>query len=101
MRVGESAVNFECKLVKTHDIVNGAGKVTATVLFGEVVAIHVHEAVLLKDGAGQGKPTIDVNRLRPLGRLGGNTYCRVGGTFDLARPDRTAAASAATTNTTA
>jgi len=36
MRVGESAVNFECKLVKTHDIVNAAGKVTATVLFGEV-----------------------------------------------------------------
>ena len=36
MRVGESAVNFECKLVKTHDVVNAAGKVTATVLFGEV-----------------------------------------------------------------
>jgi len=36
MRVGESAINFECKLVKTHDIVNAAGKVTATVLFGEV-----------------------------------------------------------------
>ena len=35
-RVGESAINFECKLVKTHDIVNGAGKVTATLLFGEV-----------------------------------------------------------------
>ena len=35
-RVAESAINFECKLVKTHDIVNGAGKVTATLLFGEV-----------------------------------------------------------------
>jgi hypothetical protein len=35
-RVGESAINFECELVKTHDIVNAAGKVTATVLFGEV-----------------------------------------------------------------
>merc|ERR1712167_89749 len=31
-RVGESAINFECKLVKTHDIVNAAGKVTATLM---------------------------------------------------------------------
>jgi hypothetical protein len=53
--------------------------------------VHVHQAVLVKDGAGQGKPTVDVNRLRPLGRLGGNTYCRVGSTFDLPRPDRVAA----------
>jgi len=87
-RIGESAINFECKLVKTHDIINAAGNVTATVLFGEVVAVHVHEAVLVKDGAGQGKPTVDVDRLRPLGRLGGNTYCRVGSVFDLPRPDR-------------
>ena len=58
----------------------------------QVVAVHVHEAVLLKDGAGEGKPTVDLQRLRPLGRLGGNTYCRVAATFDLPRPDRAAAA---------
>ena len=40
--------------------------------------MHEHEAILDKDGAGEGKPTVDVNKLRPLGRLGGNTYCRVG-----------------------
>jgi hypothetical protein len=58
----------------------------------QVVAFHVHESVLVKDGAGDGKPTVDVNRLQPLGRLGGNTYCRVGSTFDLPRPDRAPAA---------
>ena len=62
----------------------------------QVVAFHVHESVLVKDGAGDGKPTIDVNRLQPLGRLGGNTYCRVGSTFDLPRPDRAPAAAAGT-----
>ena len=60
-------------------------------VLGQVLAVHVHQAVLVKDGAGQGQPTVDVNRLRPLGRLGGNTYCRVGSTFDLPRPDRVAA----------
>jgi flavin reductase (DIM6/NTAB) family NADH-FMN oxidoreductase RutF len=58
----------------------------------QVVAIHVHEAVLVPDGAGEGKPTVDVDSLRPLGRLGGNTYCRVGSVFDLPRPDRAASA---------
>jgi len=61
----------------------------------QVVAVHVHEAVLVKDGAGEGKPTVDVARLRPLGRLGGNTYCRVGSVFDLPRPDRSAPKSGA------
>merc|ERR1711939_621314 len=72
-RVGEAAINFEC----------------------EVVAYHIHEAILNLDGAGEGKPTVDVNRLRPLGRLGGNTYCRVGSTFDLPRPDRARSATPA------
>lgn len=85
-RVGESAINFECKLVDTKDIINAAGQVTATLLFGEVVAVHVHSSVL--DEEWEGKPRIDVEKLKPLGRLGGNTYTRVGGTFDLARPDR-------------
>jgi hypothetical protein len=34
------------RLIDSKDIKNGAGKVTATVLYGEVVAVHVHEAVL-------------------------------------------------------
>ena len=47
------------------------------------------------DLAGCGGAAVDVNRLRPLGRLGGNTYCRVGSTFDLPRPDRARSATPA------
>lgn len=38
-----------------------------------------------------GKLVVDIERYQPISRLGGNTYARVGGLFDLPRPDRGAA----------
>jgi flavin reductase (DIM6/NTAB) family NADH-FMN oxidoreductase RutF len=35
-----------------------------------------------------GKLVVDINKYRPISRLGGNTYGRVSGLFDLPRPDR-------------
>jgi hypothetical protein len=35
-----------------------------------------------------GKLIVDIERYRPISRLGGNTYGRVCGLFDLPRPDR-------------
>eukprot|EP00287_Rhodomonas_sp_CCMP768_P009770 CAMPEP_0196720256 /NCGR_PEP_ID=MMETSP1091-20130531/3077_1 /TAXON_ID=302021 /ORGANISM="Rhodomonas sp., Strain CCMP768" /LENGTH=276 /DNA_ID=CAMNT_0042061423 /DNA_START=1 /DNA_END=831 /DNA_ORIENTATION=+ len=87
-RVKESAVHFECKLVHRKEITNKAGKVTTTVVFGEAVLIHCAEGVVNLNGAGEGKPTVDFGALKPLGRLGGNSYAVVGEIFDLPRPDR-------------
>ena len=35
-----------------------------------------------------GKLVVDIEKYRPISRLGGNTYARVAGLFDLPRPDR-------------
>mmetsp|Transcript_11487 Transcript_11487/g.37772 ORF Transcript_11487/g.37772 Transcript_11487/m.37772 type:complete len:239 (-) Transcript_11487:2837-3553(-) len=83
-RIAESAVHFECKVAHTHDIVNKEGKVTATVILGEIVRFHVQEEAY--DGSGRGEVRFD--KLRPLSRLGGNTYGVTTATFDLPRPDR-------------
>jgi flavin reductase (DIM6/NTAB) family NADH-FMN oxidoreductase RutF len=87
-RVGEAAVAFECKLHHRHEMRNAAGKVTATLVLGEVVMIHVASELCDIDGAGKGKPTVRFDGFRPMARLGGNTYGRTTSTFDLPRPDR-------------
>ncbi|CAM9684781.1 unnamed protein product [Pylaiella littoralis] len=85
-RVKESAVNMECKVQHTYDIVNKKGEVTTTVVFGEVVMFHVLPHLLSENGAGEGKPTVEVQGFMPISRLGGNTYARLGSVFDIPRP---------------
>lgn len=85
-RVKESAVNMECKVRHTYDIVNRKGKVTTTVVFGEVVMFHVFRHLVNEAGAGEGKPTVKLEGYKPISRLGGNTYALLGSVFDLARP---------------
>lgn len=87
-RVGESAVHYECRVVHRHEMKNDSGRVTATLVLGRVVRFHVARAVLDPTGAGEGKPTVLFDALRPLSRLGGNTYGTIDSTFDLPRPDR-------------
>eukprot|EP00873_Tetraselmis_striata_P029338 jgi/Tetstr1/449602/TSEL_036689.t1 len=86
-RVAESAVHMECVLVDTHEVRNEAsGAVTATIVIGKVLMFHVHEAVATRTPSGA--VAVDVEAMRPISRLGGNTYGRTAGTFDLPRPDR-------------
>ncbi|CAM9203746.1 unnamed protein product [Ectocarpus sp. 12 AP-2014] len=85
-RIKESAVNMECKVRHTYDIVNSKGDVTTTVVFGEVVMFHVFSHLLNENGAGEGKPTVNHEGLMPMSRLGGNTYGRLGSVFDIPRP---------------
>jgi len=87
-RVGEAAVAFECKLAHRHEMRNAKGEVSATLILGEVVMIHLAAGVCELDGAGAGKPTVRFDALQPMSRLGGNTYGRTTSTFDLPRPDR-------------
>jgi flavin reductase (DIM6/NTAB) family NADH-FMN oxidoreductase RutF len=54
----------------------GAGNV----VIGRVVHLHVDESVLF------GGDKIDLAKLKPIGRLGGNGYCRVTDLFKMVRP---------------
>ncbi len=76
-RVGESHVSFECRL--THNIVVSDKPQGSNLILGEVVCMHVDEAVL-EDGR------IDPDRLRAIGRMGGISYVRTKDRFEIVRP---------------
>ena len=54
-----------------HDIKNGNGDVTSTTVFGEVVMFHIHEEI---HSIQDGRIVVDVEKYKPISRLGGNTY---------------------------
>ncbi len=72
-RVGESPVSMECRLHRVIEL--GA----TFFVVGEIVRAHVKEAVLT-DGK------VDIAKLRPLGRLGGDGYSVVREVIQMARP---------------
>lgn len=83
-RIAESKVNLECRLVgkleMLEELREGAGrKGLRAVVFGEVVMAHVKDEVW-----SEGR--IDPSRLRAVGRLGADLYCRTGDTLVLKRP---------------
>lgn len=77
-RVSASPVHFECRLREILELGREPG--SGSVVLGEIVHIHVSEQVLL------GTDKIDLERLRPIGRLAGSAYCRVWDIFHLERP---------------
>lgn len=72
-RVDESPVSFECRL---HEEV-ALGE--ATLVVGEIVLVHVADRVV---SLGR----VDVEKLQPVGRLGGDGYSVVREVLHLARP---------------
>lgn len=83
-RVAESPVNFECRLSQCIQLTGADGTPVDTwLVLGEVVGIHIHEA-LLKDGIYQ------TAKANPVLRAGGPTaYYSISDAlrFDLVRPD--------------
>ena len=75
--VKEAKINMECRLIQLVEIGNKPGG--GTVVIGEVVYFHASEEVY-KDGK------IILNKLKPIGRLGGTDYCRVTDIFSIPRP---------------
>ncbi len=73
-RVAASPVAFECELADFVEIGTG------NVVFGEVVYVHVDDAVVTG-----GK--VDVTKLDAVGRLAGNYYCTTADRFRMVRPD--------------
>jgi flavin reductase (DIM6/NTAB) family NADH-FMN oxidoreductase RutF len=77
-RVAESPVQFEC--VVRQIIPCGTGPIAANLVVGEVVLMHVADAVL------DDKKRIDPRKLRTVARLGGDYWCHTTDLFELKRP---------------
>ncbi|WP_126975938.1 flavin reductase family protein [Frigidibacter oleivorans] len=79
-RVAESPVSVECRLSQVIDLVPATGApCTNRMAIGEVVGIHIDERVL-RDGL------VDVELLRPLGRMGYREYTVPPRSFEMPRP---------------
>ena len=78
-RVGESPVHLECRVVTSVELPAPDPDDPNTVVFGEVVGVHIDDELLL-DGL------VDVRRLRPIGRLGYREYVDVTDSFEMTRP---------------
>ena len=75
--VDESVASFECRVLEVHDLGEGPA---VSVVYGEVVMIHVDDAVL--DGT-----RIRFDRLGAVGRLAGPWYSRTNDLFRMERPE--------------
>jgi flavin reductase (DIM6/NTAB) family NADH-FMN oxidoreductase RutF len=76
-RVAESRISMECKLI---EIVSVSAKVLGgSLVIGEVLRFHVAEGVMENF-------RIDPDKLKPIGRMAGNTYVRTTDRFEMVRP---------------
>lgn len=82
-RVAESIFSVEAKLVKTHEIASRAkpGTVSSVMAIIEGVRFWVRE-----DAINEDKSQIDPSVLKPIARMGGITYARLGDMFEIPRP---------------
>ena len=72
-RLAESPINMECKLFKIVDL--GSNQL----VLGEIVCIHVDDSICTNG-------IIDVAKLKPVARLGGELYAAVKDSFLIERP---------------
>lgn len=78
-RVKESPIHFECELVH-HYSLEGHEDGGATIMIGRIVMFHVDDSVLLDDYK------INQDAYRPIARLAGWNYAKLGEIFSLKRP---------------
>ncbi len=76
-RVEEAPVSLECKLVQIVEI--GQGPRRSALIIGEVILFHVRDG-LFSNGR------VDPQRLKAVGRLGGNLYSHTREIFEMVRP---------------
>ena len=74
-RIAESPISMECRLAHLFEV----GVSPHAIVVGEVVLWHVRDDLI---AGGR----IDHARLRPLGRLAGDGYCRLGEFLEFKRP---------------
>ena len=78
-RVAESPVHLECRYIKSLEVLSDDADDPNTVVFGEVVGVHIDDGVLV-DGR------VDFLKLRPVGRLGYLDFVEVDSFFTMPRP---------------
>lgn len=69
-RLAISPIHFECRLYQAQQL----GKFRTTLILGEVLLVHVDEAVMEND-------RVSAEKVRPLARLGAGTYGELGRVF--------------------
>ena len=78
-RVGESPVQFECKVTKVEPLGDKGG--AGNLIFSQVVKIHINSNVLDENGS------IDQLKIDQVARMGGNWYSRANqGLFEVPKP---------------
>jgi flavin reductase (DIM6/NTAB) family NADH-FMN oxidoreductase RutF len=77
-RLAESPVHLECKLMQIIPI--GTGPIAGNLVIGEVVMIHIDDAVL------DSNRKVDPRKLQTVARLGGDFWCRTTDLFEQKRP---------------
>ncbi|MDQ0217785.1 flavin reductase family protein [Peribacillus cavernae] len=77
--IKEAKVRFECIVEDTLQLGGTDTKPACDLLIGRVVTYHI-EPTIYNDGK------IDANGLKPISRLAGNNYAKLGETFSLKRP---------------
>jgi flavin reductase (DIM6/NTAB) family NADH-FMN oxidoreductase RutF len=77
-RVAASPVHLECRHVTTLRLPGNGPTGTVDVVFGQVVAIHIDDDFLRPDGR------LDIERIRPLARMGYHDYTSVESVFTMA-----------------
>ncbi len=78
-RLADVPFALECKLMQVIPIGNGA--ISANLIIGEIVTMHIDDAVL--DAKGQPDP----RKIKAIARLGGEFWCRTQDLFQLERPN--------------
>jgi flavin reductase (DIM6/NTAB) family NADH-FMN oxidoreductase RutF len=76
-RVAASPVHFECRLLTTLNLPGNTPVGTVDIIFGTVVAVHIADEFLGADGR------LDIERIRPLARMGYHDYTSVERVFTM------------------
>ncbi len=79
-RVAESPMQLECRYMRSIDLLSDDPDSPNTVVFGEVIGVHINDNVL-QDGK------IDFLKVRPIGRLGYLDFVEVDNVFSMDRPE--------------
>jgi flavin reductase (DIM6/NTAB) family NADH-FMN oxidoreductase RutF len=75
--VAESPVNMECRLVQILEF--GEPPRLTSFIIGEILRVHVKDELWIND-------SIKAQKLKAIGRLGEELYCRTTDTFEQKRP---------------
>ncbi|MFB7641820.1 flavin reductase family protein [Peribacillus butanolivorans] len=75
----EAKVRLECKLERAIPLAGSSDKPGCDLLIGKVVCYHIKQDIYHNG-------RIDQNGLKPVARLAGHTYTKLGELFDLERP---------------